>query len=62
MAHPYSRYESSTEWRVLDQALDTLVANGDLEEKTARSHIVGYLCQALESSERRAVGERSSGS
>jgi hypothetical protein len=45
--NPYSRYEKDEIWRVLEKGIKALVKNGDLEEKTARAHIVGYLTQAL---------------
>jgi hypothetical protein len=44
---PYKKYEGGELWRSIDAALDDLVRNGDLQEKTARRYIVGYLCQAL---------------
>jgi hypothetical protein len=50
MGHPYLMYAHDPNWRILNQALDALVANGDLQESTNRVYIVGYLCQALSSS------------
>jgi hypothetical protein len=46
-SHPYKKYEGDPIWRALEKAIKALVKNGDLEEKTARSHIVGYLTQSL---------------
>jgi len=45
--NPYTRYQKDEIWRVLEKGIKALVKNGDLEEKTARTHIVGYLTQAL---------------
>lgn len=45
--HPYQQHEKDEVWRVLEKGIKALVKNGDLEEKTARTHIVGYLTEAL---------------
>jgi hypothetical protein len=45
--HPYSAYESTDAWRIIDAAITELVENRDLEETTAREYIVGYLVKAL---------------
>jgi hypothetical protein len=45
--HPYKKHEGTPNWALLSRAIDDLVANGDLEEKTNRVYVVGYLCQAL---------------
>lgn len=46
--HPYIKYEKSKFWPIIEKALNELVENHDLEEKTARSYIVGYLVKHLE--------------
>lgn len=46
--HPYKKYENLQVWRVLKQGVEDLQTNGDLEEKTARTHIIGYLCKLLD--------------
>ena len=48
--HPYKRFEGSPQWRVIDKAIDDLVGNDDIEERTNRAYIVGYLCHMLASS------------
>jgi hypothetical protein len=48
--HPYKQYEGSLTWRLLDEGITALVKNGDLEERTTRRHIVGYLSKLLEDS------------
>jgi hypothetical protein len=45
--HPYQHLENDAAWRVLEKGIRALVKNGDVEEKTARTHIVGYLTQLL---------------
>lgn len=45
--HPYSQYELEPIWPVINQAITDLVSNGDLEEKTARNYIVGYICKLI---------------
>ncbi|HMB95566.1 MAG TPA: hypothetical protein VKK61_05965 [Tepidisphaeraceae bacterium] len=47
MSRKYQQYKNSETWRVLNRAISALVKNGDLEEKTAREYIVGYLSQKL---------------
>ena len=45
--HPYQGYEKLRVWKVLSKGIKDLEANGDIEEKTARRYIVGYLSQLL---------------
>lgn len=45
--NPYARYRKDELWRLLERGIKALVKNGDLEEKTARTHIVGYLTKLL---------------
>ncbi len=47
--HPYENFESLRAWAILDKALDDLVKNRDIEEKTRRELIVGFLCKRLRS-------------
>lgn len=46
--HPYQELEGHAAWRVVNRAIDKLVANGDIQESTAREYIVGYLLESLE--------------
>jgi hypothetical protein len=46
-AHPYQKYEETTAWKIIDEAISELISNQDLKELTARSHIVGFLVQRL---------------
>jgi len=45
--HPYRSYEKTLAWKIVDEAIDTLVDNRDLIEQTARTHIVGYVVKQL---------------
>ena len=44
---PYSEFSETRLWLVLSGAIDELVANRDLEEKTARRYIIGYIARCL---------------
>ncbi len=46
-SHPYEEYEGGPLWEAVDRAVGDLVSNGDLEEKTGRSYIVGYICKLV---------------
>ena len=48
MAHPYLNLEGTPLWMAVEAAVADLVANHDLAERTARTHIVGYVCQAMQ--------------
>jgi hypothetical protein len=44
---PYRELEKLPVWKVLSRGIKNLEANGDIEEKTARHYIVGYLAKLL---------------
>jgi len=46
-SHPYKKYENDRVWRAVEKGIKALAKNGDLEEKTARTHIVGYLTKLI---------------
>ena len=48
MRHPYEQYENTPVWRALDAEIAALEANADVALTTARSHVVGALCQRLD--------------
>lgn len=48
MKTPYEQYQGTALWQVISKAIDELVDNDDLEERTTHEHIVGYLCSKLE--------------
>lgn len=43
----YKDFTTTSTWKVLDKAIQDLVDNLDIEEKTDRRYIVGYLCKTL---------------
>jgi hypothetical protein len=45
--HPYKTLETEAVWAVLEKAVKDLVANGDIEERTSRDYIVGYLAKKV---------------
>ena len=47
MPHPYTEFEGSATWDILDAALTALEINRDLSLTTARSYVIGYLCSSL---------------
>ncbi len=47
MSHPYGDYEQTPLWRVIDASIAELEQNQDMELKTTREHVIGYLCQQL---------------
>jgi len=47
MAHPYVKLEGTPIWIAVASAIDDLVQNDDLVERTARDYIVGYLSQRI---------------
>jgi hypothetical protein len=49
LTHPYSQFEGSDLWRVLERALTDLSANQDLTVTTAPEYVIGFFCRALAS-------------
>ncbi len=47
MAHPYVALEETPTWIAVESAIDDLVKNSDLVERTAREYVVGYLCRKI---------------
>jgi hypothetical protein len=45
---PYEIYRGTSVWKVVDNAINDLVENGDLAESTRRDYIVGYICKKLQ--------------
>ncbi|KWZ81049.1 MAG: hypothetical protein LKH78_08105 [Weizmannia coagulans] len=45
--HPYEEYENTDLWHTIWMAIDDLVKNQDLKERTPRAYIVGYLCEKI---------------
>jgi hypothetical protein len=47
MVHPYVKLEGTPICIAVASAIDDLVQNDDLVERTARNYIVGYLSQRI---------------
>lgn len=43
----YNKYKKHAFWKVIENAIDALIINNDLEEKTAHHNVVGYLTKCL---------------
>ena len=50
MSHPYKQYENTPIWNLINKAIDDLVENDDIEEKTQRKYIVGYISKLINES------------
>jgi hypothetical protein len=53
----YAEYEKAAVWRTINRGISALVKNGDMEERTARRYIVGYLSKLITEDGFRQVGE-----
>jgi hypothetical protein len=47
LPHPYRELEGTKLWKAVNKGIGDLVENQDLDEKTQREYIVGYLCKVL---------------
>ncbi len=47
MPHPYEKYQSMRLWTCVDKTIAKLERNGDIDLKTPREYVIGYLCQEL---------------
>jgi hypothetical protein len=45
---PYEVYKGTAVWNAINKAIDDLVENDDLVEKTRRDYIVGFICLKLQ--------------
>jgi hypothetical protein len=57
--YPYEMYRGTRVWKVVEKAINDLVDNKDLVEKTPRDYIVGYMCKKLRGIVSTAPGHRS---
>lgn len=46
-SHPYSDLEGTHLWAIVSTAVEDLVNNSDLQERTPRAYIVGLICRRL---------------
>lgn len=47
MSHPYKEFENTPIWKIVNKAIKELVENDDIEEKTQREYIVGYISKLI---------------
>jgi hypothetical protein len=50
MSHPYKHFENTPLWIIINKAIEDLVENNDIEEKTPREYIVGYISKLIKES------------
>ena len=44
---PYSQFAETKLWKVVDKAIADLEKNQDLELRTNRKYVIGYLCEKV---------------
>lgn len=57
-SHPYEGLERTPMWNRVDQAVKALLKNGDLELKTHRKYVVGYICHKIGNLNRKSGDRR----
>ncbi|NRD78996.1 hypothetical protein HPT25_16650 [Bacillus sp. BRMEA1] len=50
MSHPYKEFEKTPLCNIIYKAIEELVENDDLDQKSSRKYIVGYICKLLNES------------
>ncbi|HEX3322242.1 MAG TPA: hypothetical protein VHR84_16165 [Terriglobales bacterium] len=55
--HPYTRWERTQLWKVIDKAVCDLVQNRDLVEDEYHEYIVGYICKIIETRRKAVVAQ-----
>lgn len=50
MLHPYKQLENTPLWNIINKSINDLVENDDIEEKTQREYIVGYITKLINES------------
>lgn len=48
MNHPYTDYEKSDNWAIIEKSVNDLIENNDIELKTPIEYVIGYICKALQ--------------
>ena len=46
--HPYSQFENTSNWTIIEQSISDLVLNNDIELFTPKEYVIGYICMQLE--------------
>lgn len=47
IAHPYTEYQQTQLWELIEKAVNDLVKNQDIELTTRKEYIIGYLCKSI---------------
>lgn len=47
MKHLYEEYEDTVLWESVVNAINDLIENQDLEVKTKKEYVVGYICKMI---------------
>ena len=47
--NPYTHYQNTEEWAIIERLLKDLMANQDIELKTAPEYVIGYIVRELHS-------------
>ena len=45
--NPYSHYQNTEEWAIIERLLNELMTNQDIELKTAPEYVIGYIVREL---------------
>lgn len=55
MKHPYEEYEGTVLWESVTKAINDLIENQDLELKTSKEYVIGYICMEINKKKRRII-------
>jgi hypothetical protein len=55
--HPYTRWQGTRLWKVIDEAVCDLVQNRDLAEDEYHEYIVGYICRIIERRKKAVIAQ-----
>ena len=55
--HPYTRWEGTPLWRVIDKAACDLVQNRDVVEDEYHEYIVGYICEIINRDKKSVIAQ-----
>jgi hypothetical protein len=56
-SHPYTRWEGTPLWRVIDKAVCDLIQNQDLVEDEYHEYVVGYICKIIDSRKKAVIAQ-----
>jgi len=55
---PYAHYQNTEEWAIIERLLKDLMANQDIELKTAPEYVIGYIVRELRNKDLSLLTER----